>query len=230
MASKKLNAPQLITDARMVYVVWIPADPDAAKALVPKKLKPQKNAPVFINQYVVDDEKQTSSAGFPKGFGAYSLTYLGVDLAGLEAQPGIPGRWWTHYFNSSANMRAYARERGVPAEGGRTTLEIAGARLVATTYVREQPLIRTTATVDPTIGGLANGQLLYVTKVGSRFMSGRYPFVNHLAREFRIESVEFLNRRHPVYALRPKEPIEITFSFYSPRISFCYPGGVEALK
>ena len=47
---------------------------------------------VFINQYVVDDETQTS------GFGAYSLTYLGVSLAGHRRPDGRP-----------------------PAAGGRTT-------------------------------------------------------------------------------------------------------------
>ena len=27
----------------------------------------------------------------------------------------VPGRWWTHYFNSNADMREYVSERGVPA-------------------------------------------------------------------------------------------------------------------
>ena len=35
-----------------------------------------------MNQYVVDDETQTS------GFGAYSMTYLGVALAGVDAPAG----------------------------------------------------------------------------------------------------------------------------------------------
>ena len=26
-------------------------------------------------------------------------------------------------------------------------------------------------------------------------------------------------------ALRPAEPLQVTFGFYSPSISFCYPGG-----
>ena len=30
---------------------------------------------------------------------------------------------------------------------------------------------------------------------------------------------------HPVHALRPADPLTITFGFYSPAISFCYPGG-----
>ena len=65
-----------------------------------------------MNQYVVDSSDQTS------GFG-------GPDLGGLDVpdDSGTPGRWWTHYFNSSADMRAYASERGVPASAGRTTLD-----------------------------------------------------------------------------------------------------------
>ena len=27
------------------------------------------------------------------------------------------------------------------------------------------------------------------------------------------------------HALRPAEPLQVTFGFYSPSISFCYPGG-----
>ena len=86
-----LHAPQLITAARMLYAVWLPADPAAAAALVPDELTAREGAPVFINQYVVDDAAQTSSAGDHEGFGAYSLTYLGVELADLDTEAGTPG-------------------------------------------------------------------------------------------------------------------------------------------
>ena len=56
-------------------------------------------------------------------------------------------------------------------------------------------------------------------------MSGRYPFVMDGAETFAVESVEFLDPSHPVYALRPADPLTVTFGFYSPSISFCYPGG-----
>ena len=105
-----LVAPQMVINSRMLYFGWIPADPDAVKALVPDGLTAMDNGQVFMNQYVVDHENQTN------GFGAYSLTYMGPDLEGTPAPDGeTPGRWWTHYFNSSADMRAYASERGVPA-------------------------------------------------------------------------------------------------------------------
>ena len=96
-----LHAPQLIVGARMLYLVWLPADPEAAAALVPDELQAAQGAPVFMNQYVVDDGAQTSNVASETRFGAYSLTYLGVDLAGLDTEDGTPGRWWTHYFDSS---------------------------------------------------------------------------------------------------------------------------------
>jgi hypothetical protein len=37
--------------------------------------------------------------------------------------------------------------------------------------------------------------------------------------------VDFLDETHAAYALRPADPLTITFGFYSPAISFCYPGG-----
>jgi hypothetical protein len=149
----------------MLYLVWIPEDPSAVAALVPKELRPEARRSVFMNQYVVDNAEQTSSAGLPGAFGAYSLTYLGADLEGLDAQPGTPGRWWTHYFNSSTNMIDYAKQRGVPAGAGETALEFSGDRLIATTILGGAPVIRTTCTVKVGAGQRASGQLRYVTRV-----------------------------------------------------------------
>jgi hypothetical protein len=210
----------------MLYAVWLPADPAAAAALVPDELTPREGSPVFINQYIVDDATQTSSAGDADGFGAYSLTYLGVELAGLDTEAGTPGRWWTHYLDSSPEMIAYAKLRGVPATSGRTELELFGNRLVATTWgERGQELIRTTALCELGMPGRATGQLRYLTRVGEDLVSGRYPFVMDAAETFAVESVEFLDETHPVHVLRPADPLTITFGFYSPDISFCYPGG-----
>jgi hypothetical protein len=220
-----VHAPQLITDARMLYLVWLPEDPSAAAALVPDDLTAAEGSPVYINQYVVDDAGQTSNAASPDGFGAYSLTYLGVDLAGLDTEDGTPGRWWTHYLNSSPNMNRYAADRGVPAGSGRTTLELDHDTLVATTFVDDAPIIRTTARVEVGAPQRATGQLRYITRVEGELVSGRYPFVGDFAETFEVTSVEFLDPAHPVHALRPREPLTTTFGFYSPSISFCYPGG-----
>ena len=178
-----------------------------------------------MNQYVVDEAGQTSSVGSPDGFGAYSLTYLGVDLAGLDTEDGVPARWWTHYLDSSPNMIRYAAEHGVPAGSGETTLDLGGGTLVATTVAGGAPVIRTTARVEVGAPARETGQLRYITRVDGQLVSGRYPFVADLAESFEATALEFLDPEHPVYALRPAEPLAVTFGFYSPSISFCYPGG-----
>jgi hypothetical protein len=124
----RLEAPQMVVNSRMLYFTWIPEDPDAVRRLVPDTLPVAENGQCFMNQYVVDADEQTS------GFGPYSLTYAGADLAGLDTPDGAaPGRWWTHYLNSSAEMRAYAAQRGVPAAAGATALEVDDGVLTATT-------------------------------------------------------------------------------------------------
>ena len=220
-----LHPPQLIVGARMLYLVWLPADPAAAAALVPEDLSAADGSPVFMNQYVVDDAAQTSNAGSPESFGAYSLTYLGVDLAGLDLEDGTPARWWTHYLDSSPSMIRYAADHGVPTSSGRTTLELDGGRLVATTSVDGAPIIRSTAQAEVGSPVRATGQLRYITRVGGELVSGRYPYVGDLAESFEAAAVEFLDPSHSVYALRPAEPLTVTFGFYSPSVSFCYPGG-----
>ena len=215
-----LEAPQMVTNSRMLYLTWVPADPDAVRALTPDALDMAENNQCFMNQYVVDSEDQTS------GFAPYSLTYLGPDLSGLNTPDGaVPGRWWTHYFNSNADMRAYASQRGVPAEPGETVLEISDGVLTATSSADGVPIIRTTATVGDEIAGIARGQLRYITEVDGTLTSGLYPFVLGAVQPWAVTSLEFLEPSHPVYALRPAEPLEVTWGFYSPNASFCYPGG-----
>jgi hypothetical protein len=217
-----VHPPQLITGARALYLVWLPADPDGVAALVPEGLTPATDRACYINQYVVDDPAQMST----DDFGAYSLTYLGVDLDGLDAEEGTPARFWTAYLNSSDTMSDYAAARGVPASGGgTTTLELNGDTLVATTFVDGEPLIRTTARVDVGTPGRATGQLRYITARGGGLTSGRYPYVADLAESFEVQSFEFLDKSHPVYGLRPADPLTVTFGFYSPAMTFCYPGG-----
>ena len=64
-----LLPPQLVIDSRMLYFGWVPADPDAVRRLLPRELRAQPNCQVFMNQYEVDREEQTSH------FGPYTLTY-----------------------------------------------------------------------------------------------------------------------------------------------------------
>lgn len=220
IAKPRLVASQLVVNSRMLYFGWVPADPDAVAALVPDGLEPQPNRQVFMNQYVVDEAEQTS------GFGAYSLTYLGPDLEHAYAPDGVtPGRWWTHYFNSSPVVRDYASARGVPASVGTTKIEIRGRKLVATTTSNGVPVIRTTAEVGHRSSAASTGQLRYFTELNGQKWSGNYPFVAEPVDDFDIVSLEFLDPTHSVYALRPANPLEITWGFYSPRSSFAYPGG-----
>ena len=76
----------------------------------------------------------------------------------------------------------------------------------------------------------ARRQLRYVTRVSGQLVSGRYPFVMKTADQFHVEKLEFLDRSHPTYDLRPKSPLEVTFGFYSPDITFCHPGGEGPLN
>ncbi len=213
--------PQLVTNSRMLYFGWVPADPDAVARLVHPRLEPNGN--VFMNQYVVDRPEQAS------GFGAYSLTYIGSDLVGQDADENTPGRWWTNYFNSSPVVRAYASERGVPATPGETAIDIADGVLTATTSVDGAPIIRTRARVGEPGDVTATGQLVYVTDIDGALVSGRYPYVAPLVDPWEILSLEFLEPEHPVYALRPADPLQILWGFYSPAASFCYPGGETTL-
>jgi len=221
-----LHPPQVIVGARGLYLVWLPADPDAVAKLVPEGLTPAEDCPVFMNQYLVDDSAQTSSHGQEDAFGAYSLTYLGADLAGLDAAPEVPGRWWTHYYNSSAPMTRYAEAHGVPAlPGAETTIDHDGTRVVVTTVVDGTPVIRTTAAAEVGSPVRANGQLRYITRVKGEFTSGRYAFVADLAERLTVESLEFLEPKHPSYQLRPAGPLTVTFGIFYTNIMFCYPGG-----
>lgn len=227
MTTSTLAAPQLVLNSRMLYSSWIPADPKAAAALLPKGLSPAANRALFMNQYVVDSADQTS------GFGAYSLTYMGLDLAGHMAPDGVtPGRFFTHYLNSSQTVRDYVSERGVPAAAGSTTLELEDGRLVATTRVDGIPIIRTVARVGTQVASVARGQLLYVTQVNHKLMAGNYPYVGEIAAGFELLSLEFLAPDHPVYALRPESLLRKVeaWCWYAPRDSFVYPGGEYELK
>jgi len=219
----KLVAPQLVINTRMLYLTWVPADSDAVSRLVDPRLNRIANGQCFINQYVVDEAEQTS------GFGAYSLTYAGADLDRFAPDGQIPSRWWTHYLNSSAEMREYASERGVPATSGETILEISGDTLVATTRQEGVDLIRTTVRVGAPGGVVASGQLSYLTDIEGQLVDGLYPFIAPLVDPWEVLEFEFLAPDHSIYALRPASPLQVTWGFYSPAASFCYPGGETAI-
>lgn len=222
MSQPPIAPPQLVVDSRMLYTSWMPADPEAAAALLPAGVPAA--GPVYMNQYVVDRDEQTS------GFGAYSLTYLGLDIAGMmDPEGGLPARYMLFYFNSSERMREYTiREYDLPAVPGETTVEADDGRVVATTSLDGRPVIRTEAAIGSGIAMVARGQLTYVREKDGRQMAGNFPYIADLADGFEVRSIEFLDPSHPVYALRPADPLDVVpaHSFFSPRDSFVYPGGV----
>lgn len=221
--------PHLVVNSRMLHFCWLPADPEAVSALVPDGLKPLPNRQVFMNQYVVDDLLQTSSVG------AYSVTYLGIDLDGADSGDisvtttddgeEIPRRWWNHYLSSSPAIRDYALSRGIAARTGSTRIEINGTELVATTESDGVELIRTVAHVGRPAERVSRGQIHYLSDLDGERIVGHYPFVLEPVEEFEIRSLEFLAPGHPVYDLRPANPLGLMWGSYSPRSSFACPGG-----
>ncbi|MFE9655370.1 hypothetical protein [Micromonospora sp. NPDC006431] len=218
-------APQLVLNARMLQFSWLPADPDAVAAVLPAGVCPSPDRQVFLCQYVVDDAAQTS------GLGAYSLTYLGVALDGIEppAAGDTPGGLWIHYFASSPRVRDYAAARGVPATPGKTWLDLRGEQLTAETHADGAALIRTIARVGGTGCRVFSGHHRYLTAWGGGLFSAEFPYVAEPVTPFEVESVEFLVPAHPVYPLRPANPLTICGGLYSPRVSFAYPALPVAL-
>jgi len=121
-------APQLIKDARML-IVGYKANPDALAAVLPPGLQPHPNGLVQMNMYEVE-ARQTS------GFGAFSLTYLTVEIDGhdslaADGTVAIPGRFFAYYWNSSPRVRTYAREAaGIPAMPGTRRSEVSDGTLI----------------------------------------------------------------------------------------------------
>ena len=92
-------------------------------------------------------------------------------------------------------------------------------------------MIRTTATVGPQgDDDYVRSHLRYITKVGTTVYSGRYPAIGRCARDLKITKLEFLDSSHDVYALRPRNPLEVVWGFYFTKAAFCYPNGFEPLS
>jgi len=162
--AKKANAgelppPQLVTDAWM-FIAAYKADPEALKALLPPGLEPNPAGHVVINMYTVPTASQTS------GFGAYTLTYLTVELKDqdsyvLGSETTIPGRYFVQYFNSSPTMREYTKKIGIPAQEGMTTTTVKDGKLTAVLEAGGRKLIEATADVGSELGGFGGGHLNY---------------------------------------------------------------------
>src|SRR4051812_36020552 len=87
--------PQMLKNAR-VLTIGYRVDVDALATALPPGLEPHENGLVQMTMYEVGAD-QTS------GFGAFSLTYLAIEVAGHDAyaEDGglpIPGRYWAYYW------------------------------------------------------------------------------------------------------------------------------------
>ncbi len=226
-------APQLVTDAWMLYVGF-EADPAAIKAILPPGLEPNPSNMVIMNMYTVPDPSQTS------GFGAYTLTYITVQLKDQDSYimgsaTGEPGRYFTFYFNSSELMREFTKRVGIPAETGITTHTIENGKLKSMLHVGGKPFIIATADVggelQPAVGGQLNYFGLRESEMNGKKMTQimKYP-IPFVARTVKTENgkLQFTNnipKDHPLNRLKPKKVVWASYM----KGSFVYPQA-EILK
>ena len=152
-----LPGPQLVTGAWM-FITAFKADPEVLKSMLPEGL--EASGHVVMNMYTVPTAEQTS------GFGAYTLTYLTVELKNqdsyvMNSDITYPGRYFIHYHNSSPTMREFTKKIGIPAKDGMTTTVVENGKLTATLSIDGKPMIVSTADVGSELGGMGGGHLNY---------------------------------------------------------------------
>ncbi|MEH6639339.1 MAG: acetoacetate decarboxylase family protein [Porticoccaceae bacterium] len=226
-------SPQLIKDARML-IIGYRADMKAIQEVLPSGLEAHPNGLVQMNMYEVSGE-QTS------GFGAFSLTYLTVEVANhdsyaAEGTMPIPGRYFAYYWNSSARVRAYVRESvGVRAMPGDRRTESSGGKFQSILNVEGRDVIRVKAALNETAGGTLGGHLNYYSHreflkpeggspVLSELLEFPLPFVANLY-DAQIEDIVFdFPDGHPASRLAPIAPLE-TPAIMHADVTFTYSMG-----
>ena len=172
-SATSLPGPQLVTGAWM-FIAAYKADPEVLKSMLPEGLKPHPNNHVVINMYTVPDKNQTS------GFGAYTLTYLTVELEGndsyvMDADITYPGRYFVHYYNSSPKMREFTKAVGIPVQEGMTTTVVENGVLKTKLEIGGQSMIEATAQVGSELGGFGGGHLNYFGLLKDEGKVVKYP-------------------------------------------------------
>lgn len=226
-------SPQLIRDARML-IVGYRADRDALAEALPPGLEPHENGLVQMNMYDVAAE-QTS------GFGAFSLTYLTVEVAGHDSLAAdgtmpIPGRFFAYYWNSSPRVISYARESsGIPAMYGERTATTENGVLTSTLAVDGTDVITAKASVTGAPAGTLGGHLNYYahrqipaveggSAVISELVELPLPFIVDLY-EASVDEITFgFPEGHPAAALAPTSPLEVPSVLYGD-VTFTYSMG-----
>jgi hypothetical protein len=226
-------APQLIKDAR-VLIIGYRADIEAIQEVLPPGLEAHPNGLVQMNMYQVRAD-QTS------GFGAFSLTYLAVEVAdhdsyAAEGTMPIPGRYFAYYWNSSARVRSYVRESiGVRAMPGERRTESRDGKLLSILNEDGRDVIRVTASVSEEPAGTLGGHLNYFSHREFARPEGGSPMVSELL-EFplpfvgdlygaQIEDIAFdFPDGHPAARLAPIAPLE-TPAIMHADVTFTYSMG-----
>lgn len=226
-------SPQLIRGARMLIVGYRAAS-EALAEILPPGLEPHENGLVQMNMYEVAAD-QTS------GFGAFSLTYLTVEVAGhdslaAEGTMPIPGRFFAYYWNSSPRVISYARESaGIPALHGERTGKTENGVLTSTLTVEGKDVITATASVTDTPAGTLGGHLNYYahrqipaveggSAVISELVELPLPFVVDLY-EATVDDITFdFPEGHPAAALAPTQPLDVPSILYGD-VTFTYSMG-----
>jgi hypothetical protein len=184
------------------------------------------------------DEVEASQTS---GFGAFSLTYLTVEVEGhdslaAEGTMPIPGRFSAFYWNSSARVIAYAREAaGIPALHGVRRAVLEGNQLSSVLSVNGRDVITARASVTDTPAGTLGGHLNYyahrqIPRVEggaaalSELIELPLPFVVDLY-EATIEDIVFdFPDEHPANALAPVAPLKAPSILYGD-VTFTYSMG-----
>lgn len=200
-----LPGPQLVTDAWM-FIAAYKADPEVLKELLPSGLTPHPNNHIVINMYTVPDPNQTS------GFGAYTLTYLTVELDGHDSyvmgqDQGYPGRYFVFYFNSSENMRDFTSNIGIPAQDGFTTTTVDNGKLTAQLKVGGIDFITATADVGDELGNFGGGHLNYFgmikSDVGENVVKYPIPFNGGIVSTENVKINFNVPEEHPLSKVKP---------------------------
>ena len=112
-----LAAPQMVLDSRMLYTSWMPADPEAAAALLPEG-GAEAGGETRLHEPVRRRLRRPD----------HRIRRVFADLPGprhgrhVRPVGGIPAASFTLYFNSYEVMRKYTTaEHDVPAVPGSTT-------------------------------------------------------------------------------------------------------------
>lgn len=225
--------PQLIKSARMI-IIGYQADPGVLAELLPPGLSPHPNHLVQMNMYAVE-AAQTS------GYGAFSLTYLTIEIDGhdsfaAEGTLAIPGRYFAYYWNSSQRVLAQVREgAGIPGLPGVRRAEVANGVLTSTLAVGGHDVIRVRAAVTDTALGTLGGHLnYYARRQIPRPEGGRaaldelielpLPFIADLYQA-KVDAIDFrFPEGHPAARLAPVSPLKTPSVLYGD-VTFTYSMG-----